>query len=82
VSSFFITARSLPHSRRAPSREGLASRRGRRDSRHTMGLKGEAEQSELDISELVERERWVIAGAAEIAIHMGMFEVKSYFRSS
>src|SRR6476469_5952391 len=71
VSSFFITARSLPHSRHAPSREGLASRRGRCDSRHMMGLKGEAEQSELDISELVEREQWVMAETMGRSAKMG-----------
>ena len=36
-----------------------------------MGLKGEAEQSEPDISELVERERWVIAEAMRRSAKMG-----------
>ena len=46
VSSFFITVRSLSYSYCTPSREVLASLRGRRDSRHMMGSEGEAEQSE------------------------------------
>ena len=46
VSSSFITARSLSYSYRTPSREVLASLRGRRDGRHMMGSEGEAEQSE------------------------------------
>src|SRR4051794_3227417 len=46
VSSFFITVRSLSYSYRTPSREVLASLRGRRDGRHMMGSEGEAEQSE------------------------------------
>src|SRR3954463_5417575 len=46
VSSFFITVRSLSYSYRIPSREVLASLRGRRDGRHMMGSEGEAEQSE------------------------------------
>ena len=46
VSSFFITVCSLSYSYRTPSREVLASLRGRRDGRHMMGSEGEAEQSE------------------------------------
>src|SRR3954449_5842454 len=46
VSSFFITVRSLSYSYRTPSREVLASLRGRRDGRHMRGSEGEAEQSE------------------------------------
>src|SRR3954463_12860766 len=46
VSSFFITVRSLSCSYLTPSREVLASLRGRRDGRHMMGSEGEAEQSE------------------------------------
>ena len=46
VSSFFVTARSLSYSYRTPSREVLASLRGRRAGRHMMGSEGEAEQSE------------------------------------
>src|SRR3954452_14055560 len=46
VSSFFITVRSLSSSSHTPSREVLASLRGRRDGRHMMGSEGEAEQSE------------------------------------
>src|SRR3954471_3777526 len=46
VSSFFITVRSLSYSYRTPSREVLASLRGRRWGRHMMGSEGEAEQSE------------------------------------
>src|SRR5689334_20004111 len=46
VSSFFATARSLSCSYCTPSREVLASLRGRRDGRHMMGSEGEAEQSE------------------------------------
>jgi len=40
------------------------------------------QRTPLDIAELVEYKQWVIAGAAEMPVHMGMFEVKSYFRSS
>src|SRR3954465_13692741 len=36
----------------------------------------------LDIAELVEHEQRMITGAGKMAIHMGMFEVKSHFRSS
>src|SRR5689334_4842008 len=46
LSSFFAPARSLSYSYRTPSREVLASLRGRRDGRHMMGSEGEAEQSE------------------------------------
>src|SRR5919112_6224413 len=46
VSSFFTTAPSLFCGRRTPSREVLASLRGRRAGRHMMGSEGEAEQSE------------------------------------
>src|SRR3954469_2074197 len=46
VSSSFITVRSVFYSYRTPSREVLASLRGRRWGRHMMGSEGEAEQSE------------------------------------
>jgi len=46
VSSSFVAARSFSYSSRTPSREVLASLRGRRDGRHMMGSEGEAEQSE------------------------------------
>ena len=46
VSSAFITARLLPNNRFTPSREVLASLRGRRVGRPMMGSEGEAEQSE------------------------------------
>src|SRR3954468_22596626 len=46
VSSSFVTARSFSSSYRTPSREVLASLRGRRAGRHMMGSEGEAEQSE------------------------------------
>jgi hypothetical protein len=36
----------------------------------------------FDIAELVEHEQRVVTGAAKVAIHMGMFEVKSHFRNS
>src|SRR3954447_22404553 len=46
VSSLFATAHWLFHGCCTPSREVLASLRGRRDGRHMMGSEGEAEQSE------------------------------------
>src|SRR4051812_21536450 len=46
VSSSFATARSFSYNCRTPSREVLASLRGRRDGRHIMGSEGEVEQSE------------------------------------
>src|SRR3954462_3024752 len=45
-SSLFATAHWLFHGCCTPSREVLASLRGRRDGRHMMGSEGEAEQSE------------------------------------
>src|SRR3954447_13569108 len=51
VSSLFATARSLSYSYRTPSREVLASLRGRRAGRHMMGSEGEAEQSETRLAE-------------------------------
>jgi hypothetical protein len=46
VSSPFTTDLSSPNNRRTPSREVLASLRGRRAGRHMMGSEGETEQSE------------------------------------
>src|ERR1700681_4004226 len=46
LSSSFVTEPLLPNNRCMPSREVLASLRGRRYGRHMMGSEGEAEQSE------------------------------------
>jgi hypothetical protein len=40
------------------------------------------QRAPLDIAELVEHEQWMITGAGKVPVHMGMFEVKSHFRSS
>ena len=38
------------------------------------------QRTPLDIAELVEHKQRMIAGTGEVAVHMGMFEVKSNFQ--
>src|SRR3954451_7053109 len=41
-----------------------------------------SQRTPLDIAELIEHEQRMVTGARKVAVHMGMFEVKSHFRSS